>query len=413
MAELGEMFDAGVRVFSDDGRCVPNARVPERAHVRERVRGRGDRGALRGRLAGRGRTDARGVRLLLARARGATPRSRGGGGRPGSRRREADGRPTAPVPPVLGGLGRDGASGQGRGAAGHRGGDTAPPRVRRGGPRHLRHQHEDEPAAALGRDRSALRAALADGTIDVVATDHAPHAVEEKEAEFDQAPFGTIGLETALAALLTHLVEPGELTLSRAIEAMSTTPARILGAHDHGGPIAPGRPANLVAFDPPPGGPSSHRSPRRAGTRPSSAVSCAARSCTRCSEASSSWPTGRRSGGEARPRSWCWRTAASSAARRSARRGGLRRGGLQHGDVRVPGGAHGSLVRRAGGGDDRSGAGQLRHERAGRRVRPRPRVRVRGPRGSPARLELASHGLARRRAGARRSSASRASTRAG
>jgi dihydroorotase len=99
-------------------------------------------------------------------------------------------------------------------------------------------------------DRSALRAALADGTIDVVATDHAPHAVEEKEAEFDQAPFGTIGLETALAAVLTHLVEPGELSLSRAIDAMSTTPSRILGAHDHGGPIAPGRPANLVAFDP-------------------------------------------------------------------------------------------------------------------------------------------------------------------
>ncbi len=96
-------------------------------------------------------------------------------------------------------------------------------------------------------DRSALRAALADGTIDVVATDHAPHAVEEKEAEFDQAPFGTIGLETALAALLTHLVEPGELSLSRAIEAMSTTPARILGAArprraDRAGPAGqPGR----------------------------------------------------------------------------------------------------------------------------------------------------------------------------
>jgi dihydroorotase len=74
--------------------------------------------------------------------------------------------------------------------------------------------------------------------------------VEEKEAEFDQAPFGTIGLETALAAVLTHLVETGELTLARAIDALSTTPARILGAGDHGGPIEPGRPANLVVFDP-------------------------------------------------------------------------------------------------------------------------------------------------------------------
>jgi dihydroorotase len=99
-------------------------------------------------------------------------------------------------------------------------------------------------------DRDVLRAALADGTIDVVATDHAPHAVEEKEAEFDQAPPGTIGLETALAAVLTDLVEPGLIPLSRAVEALSAAPARILGAAGHGGPIEAGRPANLVVFDP-------------------------------------------------------------------------------------------------------------------------------------------------------------------
>jgi dihydroorotase len=99
-------------------------------------------------------------------------------------------------------------------------------------------------------DRDALRAGLADGTIDAIATDHAPHAVEEKEAEFDQSPPGTIGLETALAVVLTELVGPGTLTLSRAIEAMSSVPARILGAAEHGGPIEPGRPANLVVFDP-------------------------------------------------------------------------------------------------------------------------------------------------------------------
>ncbi len=91
---------------------------------------------------------------------------------------------------------------------------------------------------------------MADGTIDAIATDHAPHAVEEKEAEFDQSPPGTIGLETALAAVLTELVEPGILTMTRALEALSTTPARILGAAEHGGPIEPGRPANLVVFDP-------------------------------------------------------------------------------------------------------------------------------------------------------------------
>jgi dihydroorotase len=106
------------------------------------------------------------------------------------------------------------------------------------------------PPLRTAEDRDVLRAALAEGTIDVVATDHAPHAVEEKEAEFDQSPPGTIGLETALAAVLTHLVEPGILPITRAIEALSTAPARILGASAHGGPIEPGRPANLVLFDP-------------------------------------------------------------------------------------------------------------------------------------------------------------------
>ena len=69
--------------------------------------------------------------------------------------------------------------------------------------RHIRHRTEDEPAAAVAEDREALRAGVADGTIDAIATDHAPHAVEEKDMEFDLAPPGTIGLETALAAVLT------------------------------------------------------------------------------------------------------------------------------------------------------------------------------------------------------------------
>jgi dihydroorotase len=84
----------------------------------------------------------------------------------------------------------------------------------------------------------------------VIATDHAPHAVEEKESEFDLSPPGTIGLETALAAVLTHLVAPGIVELTRAIEAMSAAPARILGATGHGGSIEAGHPANLVVFDP-------------------------------------------------------------------------------------------------------------------------------------------------------------------
>jgi dihydroorotase len=99
-------------------------------------------------------------------------------------------------------------------------------------------------------DRDALRKGLADGVLDAVATDHAPHAEEDKEQEFDQSPPGTIGLETALAVVLTELVEPGTLTLTDAIERMSITPAAILGLDEHGGPIAPGRPANLIVFDP-------------------------------------------------------------------------------------------------------------------------------------------------------------------
>ncbi len=99
-------------------------------------------------------------------------------------------------------------------------------------------------------DRATLRRGLGDGTIDAIATDHAPHAVEEKEAEFDRAPHGTIGLETALAVALTELVAPGLIELSRVIETLSSAPARILGAREHGGPIETGRPANLMVFDP-------------------------------------------------------------------------------------------------------------------------------------------------------------------
>jgi dihydroorotase len=106
------------------------------------------------------------------------------------------------------------------------------------------------PPFRSAEDRQALREGLADGTIDAVATDHAPHAAEDKEQEFDQAPPGTTGLETALAVVLSELVEPGLLGLSEALASMTVRPARILGLGEHGGPISPGRPANLVVFDP-------------------------------------------------------------------------------------------------------------------------------------------------------------------
>jgi len=97
-------------------------------------------------------------------------------------------------------------------------------------------------------DVAALREALADGTIDVLATDHAPHAVEEKRVEFERAPFGVIGLETALGVVLTHLVSPGLLTLSDAIRKMSPRPAEVLNLP--GGRLRPGDPADLVIIDP-------------------------------------------------------------------------------------------------------------------------------------------------------------------
>lgn len=89
---------------------------------------------------------------------------------------------------------------------------------------------------------------LADGTIDVVATDHAPHHYEDKEREFDDAPFGVVGLETALALGITRLVQPGYLSLNRLVARMSTEPARIF--HLPGGTLERGAPADIVVFDP-------------------------------------------------------------------------------------------------------------------------------------------------------------------
>ncbi|MGZ8585902.1 MAG: dihydroorotase, partial [Actinomycetota bacterium] len=216
MAELGEMVEAGVRVFSDDGHAVPAGRVLRNAltYVRafedvviaehceddslagEGQMHEGEHSYALG-LAGKPRESEE---VLVARDI-AIARLTGGrlhllhlssaGSVEMLRRAKAEGlRVTAEVTP-----------------------------------HHLVFTDADlvtydtnfkvNPPIRSAEDRDALRAALADGTIDVVGTDHAPHAVEEKEVEFDQAPPGTIGLETALAAVLTHLVEPGILTLNR------------------------------------------------------------------------------------------------------------------------------------------------------------------------------------------------------
>jgi dihydroorotase len=103
------------------------------------------------------------------------------------------------------------------------------------------------PPLRAEEDRRALIEALRDGTIEAVATDHAPHAREEKEVPFESAPFGVTGLETAFAALYTRLVEPGVVPLSTLLERMSAGPARVYGLERPR--IAVGAPANLVLLD--------------------------------------------------------------------------------------------------------------------------------------------------------------------
>ncbi|MCY3600218.1 MAG: dihydroorotase [Gemmatimonadetes bacterium] len=97
-------------------------------------------------------------------------------------------------------------------------------------------------------DRRAVRQGLIDGVLECVATDHAPHHYEEKEREFDDAPFGIVGLETALAVCIGELVTPGDLPLFDLIERMSAAPARLMGIE--GGTLRPGSRADLVLFDP-------------------------------------------------------------------------------------------------------------------------------------------------------------------
>ena len=104
------------------------------------------------------------------------------------------------------------------------------------------------PPLRTKEDVEALKKGLKDGTIDVIATDHAPHSFDEKQVEFQSAPFGIVGLETALGLAVTELVNGGVLTLSQMIEKMSTNPRRIVNLPEIR--IAEGQLANLTIFDP-------------------------------------------------------------------------------------------------------------------------------------------------------------------
>jgi dihydroorotase len=99
-------------------------------------------------------------------------------------------------------------------------------------------------------DTEALRAGLADGTLDAVATDHAPHPHEDKDCEWAAAAFGMLGLETALSVVQETMVDSGLMTWAGVADRMSYAPARIGRVSDHGRPLVDGAPANVVLYDP-------------------------------------------------------------------------------------------------------------------------------------------------------------------
>jgi dihydroorotase len=104
------------------------------------------------------------------------------------------------------------------------------------------------PPLRTAADVESLREALRDGTIDLIATDHAPHHYDAKEREFADAPFGIVGLETALALVVTELVEPGIIDFATLVDRMSTRPARLFGLP--GGTLRAGTVADVTVFDP-------------------------------------------------------------------------------------------------------------------------------------------------------------------
>ena len=104
------------------------------------------------------------------------------------------------------------------------------------------------PPLRTKKDVDAILAGLKDGTLSVLATDHAPHAPEKKERELDQAPNGIVGLETFLPLCATHLIEPGHLSWPEMLAKMTVNPAKVLGIDR--GTLQPGRPADVTVIDP-------------------------------------------------------------------------------------------------------------------------------------------------------------------
>jgi len=256
LAELGAMAEsaAGVRVFSDDGRCVSDALLMRRAleyvkafdgviaqHAQEPRLTDGaqmNEGELAGRLGLRGwptvAEDAVVARdILLAAHVGSRVHichvSTGGAVAIIRLAKQAGIPVTAEVTPHHLLLTEDLA-------------ETYDPR------------YKVNPPLRTADDVAQLRAGLADRTIDAVATDHAPHPVEDKDCEWDAAAFGMLGLETALSVVQATMVDTGLLDWAGVADRLSTAPARIGRCRDgdsaQGRPLATGEPANLVLIDP-------------------------------------------------------------------------------------------------------------------------------------------------------------------
>ncbi len=251
LAPMGELYDAGVRIFTDDGDCVADATVMRRAFEYA--------GALAGAVVAQHAEDP----SLVA----------GGHMHEGawSARLGIPGRPSeAEIVIVARDLALARRTG-GRYHVLHLSTAGAAELVRRAKAEGLAVTAECTPqhftltdACCEGydptfkmnpplrgdEDRDAVRAALVDGTIDAIATDHAPHAPETKAVPFEEAPPGMLGVETAFAVAHTELVVSGALSLQELLARMSWRPAAIAGLRDsHGGPVAPGSPASLCVFD--------------------------------------------------------------------------------------------------------------------------------------------------------------------
>ena len=252
LAPMGELYDLGVRIFTDDGDCVADANVMRRAFEYAR--------ALPGAVIAQHAEDP----ALVA----------GGHMHEGewSARLGIPGRPAAAEITIVA---RDLELARLTGGRYHvlhisTAGATALVRAAKAegvrvtaeaSPQHFTLTDAEcasfdpvfkmNPPLRSSDDVDAIVAGLVDGTIDAIATDHAPHPPATKELPFEEAPPGMLGVETALAVAITRLVDPGVLSLRDVLARLSWQPARLAGldAHGHGLPIAPGNPANVCVID--------------------------------------------------------------------------------------------------------------------------------------------------------------------